>query len=157
MVTSSVTHLKPGDAAPLFALYDQDGKLFELEKCRKRTVIYFYPNDDSQTCTKEACNLRDNYKKLKKAGYEIIGISHADTVSKKRFTNKYDLPFRLLSDPGYKTAIKYGVYADKFFMGRVIKTIHRITFILDENAIIERIIHKVVSGQAAEQILQPQV
>ncbi len=153
----SITHLQPGDKAPAFKLADQHGNMVTLASLKgKKIALYFYPNDSTPTCTKEACNLRDNYKALVKNGFEIIGISHAPVDSKKKFADKNKLPFTLLSDPGFVISRKYGVYGDKLFMGRMITTIHRITFIIDEKGIISRIIHKVESGRAADQILHPE-
>lgn len=152
---ASITHLKPGDKAPAFSARDQNGKLIELKALAgKQIIMWFYPNDDSETCTKEACNFRDHYAKLKKAGYMVIGISHAPVASKKKFAVKYDLPYTLLSDPGFVIAQQYGVYGDKLFMGKNITTIHRITFVIDEKGYIDRIIHKVKAGDAAAQILE---
>ncbi|MBC8048467.1 MAG: thioredoxin-dependent thiol peroxidase [Fimbriimonadaceae bacterium] len=148
-----MTHLKIGDKAPSIKLFDQDGEIFELKNLKgKKIALYFYPNDDTETCTKEACNLRDNYSMLLKKGFTVIGISHAPVESKKKFSIKYSLPFALLSDPNYIVCKKYGVFGDKLFMGKMIQTIHRITFIVNEKGIIEKIIHRVKSGFAAQQI-----
>lgn len=150
-----ITHLAPGDAAPAFVLSDQYHQPFKLaEQAGKKVVLYFYPNDDSQTCIKEACNLRDHYVLLQKAGYVVVGISHAPVASKIKFAQKYKLPFTLLSDPGFVICKSYGVYGDKFFMGKWIQTIHRITFVIDEQGIIAHIIYPVKSGFAAQQILE---
>lgn len=151
----SITHLKAGDKAPPFSASDQNGKLIDSAQLKgKKIVLYFYPNDDSETCTKEACNFRDNYSLLKKNGYTIIGVSHAPVISKKKFADKYKLPFTLLADTDLKIVKDYGVYGDKLFMGRIITTIHRITFIVNEKGIIDRVITKVTSGNAAKQILE---
>jgi peroxiredoxin Q/BCP len=151
----SITHLKAGDKAPPFSASDQNGKLIDSAQLKgKKFVLYFYPNDDSETCTKEACNFRDNYSLLKKNGYTIIGVSHAPVISKKKFADKYKLPFTLLADTDLKIVKDYGVYGDKLFMGRIITTIHRITFIVNEKGIIDRVITKVTSGNAAKQILE---
>lgn len=151
----SITHLKAGDKAPSFSASDQNGKLISSAQLKgKKFVLYFYPNDDSETCTKEACNFRDNYSLLKKNGYTIIGVSHAPVISKKKFADKYKLPFTLLADTDLKIVKDYGVYGDKLFMGRIITTIHRITFIVNEKGIIDRVITKVTSGNAAKQILE---
>ncbi|MBK7566278.1 MAG: thioredoxin-dependent thiol peroxidase [Bacteroidetes bacterium] len=150
-----MTHLKAGDKAPPFSASDQNGKLIDSAQLKgKKFVLYFYPNDDSETCTKEACNFRDNYSLLKKSGYTIIGVSHAPVISKKKFADKYKLPFTLLADTDLKIVKDYGVYGDKLFMGRIITTIHRITFIVNEKGIIDRVITKVTSGNAAKQILE---
>lgn len=150
----SITPLRPGDKAPAFHAADQDGNFLDLADMKGKTfALYFYPNDDSETCTKEACNLRDNYKKLLRAGVEVIGVSHAPVASKKKFAVKYKLPFRLLADTDLKIAKAYGVYGDKLFMGRKIKSIHRVTFLINGRGVISAIIYKVRSGEAAAQIL----
>ncbi len=150
----SITHLKAGDKAPDFEAPDQNGNIISLKKLiGKKFVLFFYPNDDTETCTKQACNLRDNYVLIQQKGLEIIGISHAPPDSKKKFTEKYALPFQLLADTQLKIVKDYGVYGKKLFMGKIITTIHRVTFLIDEKGIIERIIHKVWSGKAADQIM----
>ena len=150
----SITNLKPGDNAPYFEALDQYGKAVSLTSMKgKKFALYFYPNDDTETCTKEACNIRDNYSRLKNNSIEIIGVSHAHVESKKKFSDKYDIPFRLLADTDNKIVNDYSVYGEKLFMGRIINTIHRVTFIIDANSIIERIVHKVWSGKAADQIM----
>jgi len=155
-VIQSITHLKEGDEAPDFSAPDQDGNIVSLKDMKgKKFALYFYPNDDTETCIKEACNLRDNYALLQANGYDVIGVSHAPVESKRKFTNKYKLPFRLLADTDQKIVKAYGVYGEKLFMGRMLITIHRITFVIDEESVIEKIIHKVWSGKAADQILEP--
>lgn len=150
----SITHLKPGDKAPSFKGVDQDGKVIKsTDLLGQKFALYFYPNDDTETCTKQACNLRDNHAALTTAGIKIIGVSHAPVTSKKKFAVKYQLPFTLLSDPELTIVKLYGVYGEKLFMGRTIETIHRITFLIDEKGFIERIIHKVWAGKAAAQLL----
>lgn len=155
MVTESITHLTVGKKAPAFSGYDQDEKLFELKNLLgKKVVLFFYPGDLTPTCTVEVCNLRDNYTKLKRAGYTLVGISKGTVKDKKRFAEKHDLPFMLINDPDWKISNKYGVFGDKLFMGKIIQSIHRITFVIDENGKIAHIIHKVKSKEAAAQILQ---
>lgn len=154
MAEPSITFLQEGDKAPDFNAPDQYGKNCSLRDMRgKKFALYFYPNDDTETCTKEASNLRDHYPQLKRNGYEVIGVSHADIKSKRKFSDKYNLPFRILADTDLSIVKAYGVYGEKLFMGRTITTIHRITFVIDEKGIIERIIHKVWSGKAADQIM----
>ena len=154
---STITHLRAGDKAPPFSAPDQNGKIISSAQLKgKKYVLYFYPNDDTETCTKEACNLRDNHALLKKKGFTIIGVSHAPVASKKKFSEKYKLPFTLLADTDLKIVKDYGVYGDKLFMGKIITTIHRLTFIINEKGIIERVITKVTSGKAANQILEPE-
>jgi len=89
-IVTSITHLKVGDKAPAFKAYDQNGKLFNSTTLKgKPYALYFYPNDDTETCTKQACNIRDNYTAMQKAGLTVIGVSHAAVDSKKKFAQKY--------------------------------------------------------------------
>lgn len=153
-VTTSITHLKEGQKAPAFKAPDQQGKMVSLAELKgNKIILYFYPNDDTETCTKEACNFRDNYKALQKAGYTILGVSHAAVESKLKFATKYKLPFQLLADTDKKIVSAYGVFGEKLFMGKTIETIHRITFVINEKGVISKIIHRVTSGKAADQIL----
>jgi peroxiredoxin Q/BCP len=148
------TKLKAGDKAPDFKAKDQNGKVVSLKDFKgKKLALYFYPNDDTPTCTKEACNLRDNYSSLKKKGYAIVGVS-ADTETKHtKFIAKYDLPFALLADVDMKVINAYDVWGEKFFMGRTFDAIIRTTFVIDEKGIIEKVITDVKSGNHAEQII----
>lgn len=149
-----VSFLAAGKKIPAFSLPDQNGQMISSADLKgQKFVLFFYPNDDSQTCTKEACNLKDNYKAIRKAGYQLFGISHAPVSSKKKFADKYALPYPLFADEGYRIADKFGVYGEKLFMGRTITTIHRVTFVVNEKGIIERVIYPVKSGEAARQIL----
>ncbi len=147
-------HLKPGDIAPEFTAPNQDNKEISLSDFKgKKVILYFYPKDMTPGCTAEACNLRDNYKDLQKAGFEIIGVS-ADSVERhKRFATKYNLPFHLLADTDHTILNKYGVWGEKKFMGRTYDGIHRTTFIINEEGIIDHIIEKVKTKYHTEQIL----
>lgn len=150
-----VQFLQAGDAAPAFSLPDQHGNIVSSAQLKgQRYILFFYPNDLTPTCTKEACNLRDNYEKLIKAGYAVFGISHAPMESKKKFADKWKLPYQLLADSGCAVARKFGVYGQKLFMGRTILSIHRVTFVVNEKGRIERVIHPVRSTEAAAQILE---
>jgi peroxiredoxin Q/BCP len=152
-----VTRLKAGEKAPDFKEKDEKGNLVSLKDFKgKKLVLYFYPNDDTPTCTKEACNLRDNYSLLKKKGYKILGVS-ADTEKKhQKFIKKYELPFPLLSDPEMNVIKAYDVWGPKLFMGKIFDTIARTTFVIDEKGMIEKVITKVKSGEHAAQILEPE-
>lgn len=146
--------LKQGDAAPFFAATDENGNPVTLDNFRGRKLaLYFYPQDDTPTCTKEACNLRDNWAKLRRAGIAVVGVS-VDTEKKhKKFSSKYKLPFTLLADPEKKIVSDYGVWGMKKFMGREFLGTHRVTFLINEKGIIDHIIDKVTSGDHARQIL----
>jgi len=136
-----MTHLKVNDKAPDFEAKDQNG-------------VYFYPADNTPTCTTEACNFRDNHKDLQKQGYEVVGVSPDSERKHQNFIKKFDLPFTLISDPDLKVANAYGVWGPKKFMGKITDSIHRETFIINEKGVIEKIIEKVVSKKATEQVLE---
>jgi peroxiredoxin Q/BCP len=146
--------LTEGMPAPPFEGVDQNGNTIRLQDLRGRKVIlYFYPKDDTPGCTKEACNLRDNYAALQEAGYTIIGVS-ADTIeSHKKFAEKYKLPFSLLADPEKKIISAYQAWGKKKLYGKEYEGTLRITYIIDENGIISRIIKNVKPEQHASQIL----
>src|SRR4051812_25161354 len=109
-----MTHLKEGEKAPAFTGTDQNGDSISLSSLKgRKLVLYFYPEDDTPTCTVQACNLRDNYALLKKNGFEIIGISPDEIQKHQKFEKKYDLPFKLLADPAHKIIDKYGVWGEK--------------------------------------------
>lgn len=147
-------HLKAGDKAPDFNITDQYGKVHNIADYKgKKVILYFYPKDMTPGCTIESCDLRDNYSVLKKRGFEVIGIS-ADTEKRhQNFIKKYDLPFNLLADTEKKVLNRYGVWGEKKFMGRTFDGIHRTTFIIDENGVIEKIINKVKTKDHTQQIL----
>ena len=147
--------LKIGDPAPAFAATDQNDKPVSLAKYKgKKVVLYFYPKDDTPSCTKEACSFRDHYSKLKRKGYIVIGVSADTQKSHLKFTAKYDLPFILIADTDRHIIDAYGVWGLKKFMGIKYMGIHRITFVIDENGKIEKIIDKVNSAEASAQILE---
>ena len=150
-----MTHLKAGDKAPQFSVPDENGNIISLTDFKgKKLIIYFYPKDNTPTCTVESCNLRDNYSLMQKKGYEILGVS-ADTQKKhQNFIKKFDLPFHLLADTDMKMINDYGVWGPKKFMGRVFDGIHRTTFVIDEKGVLEEVIKDVKSKQHAQQILE---
>lgn len=146
--------LKEGDKAPLFAAKDQDNNTVSLADFKgKKVVLYFYPQDDTSTCTIQACNLRDHHKELTKNGFIVIGVSPDDVVSHKKFEGKYKLPFILLADPGHKILNKYGVWGEKQMFGNKYMGVHRTTFVIDEKGIIKKIFLKPKSKIQAEEIL----
>ena len=146
--------LKEGDKAPLFSGTDQNGQAFHLKDLKgKKVVLYFYPQDDTPTCTVQACNLRDNYSLLSNKGFEVIGVS-PDAVSKhKKFEQKFELPFRLISDPQHSIIEKYGVWGEKQLYGRNYLGLHRTTFIIDEKGRIAKIFFRPKNKQHAEEIV----
>ncbi|HLG23913.1 MAG TPA: thioredoxin-dependent thiol peroxidase [Candidatus Nanoarchaeia archaeon] len=137
-------NLKEGDKAPDFELNDGEGNKLKLSKLKgKKAVLYFYPRDDTPGCTKEACDFRDNIGQLKKSGVEVIGVSNDDEKSHKKFSEKFLLPFRLLSDTEKSVSKIYGVYELKKFMGKEYYGITRSTFLIDESGKILKIYYKV--------------
>src|SRR5690349_13562315 len=122
------THLQTGDRAPAFNGIDQDGKKISLKDLKgQKIVLYFYPEDDTPTCTIQACNLRDNFGLLKKNGFTVIGVSPDDPAKHRRFREKFELPFTLLADPDHKIIDQYGVWGEKNLYGRKYMGLHRTT------------------------------
>lgn len=149
-----MTHLQPGDKAPLFKAVNQKNEWVSLSDFIGKTVVlYFYPKDDTPGCTKEACSFRDEYSELIKRGIEVIGISTDSDLSHLKFAEKYNLPFALLADTEKSIVDSYGVWGEKKFMGKTYMGTHRITFIIDENGKIKHILKKVDTADAAKQIL----
>ncbi|MBZ0328650.1 MAG: thioredoxin-dependent thiol peroxidase [Altibacter sp.] len=146
--------LQEGDKVPNFTATDQDGNTVALSDYKgKKLVVFFYPAANTPTCTVEACNLRDNYSALQEAGYEILGVS-ADTERKqKNFSKKYKFPYPLLADTDKEVINVFGVWGPKKFMGRTYNGIHRITFVIDEEGRVAKVIDKVKSKVHASQIL----
>ena len=149
------THLTQGEKAPAFSGIDQDGNKVALTDFRgKKLVLFFYPEDDTPTCTIQACNLRDNYSLLKAEGFEVIGVSPDDPASHKRFIEKFTLPFTLVADPKHTIINKYGVWGPKVLYGRHYEGLHRTTFVIDEQGIIRKIFLKPTNKKHAEQIVK---
>ena len=148
--------LQEGDKVPSFTSIDQDGNTVALSDYKgKKLVVFFYPAASTPTCTVEACNLRDHYKELKNAGYEILGVSKDTARKQKNFSNKYDFPYPLLADTDKKVIEAFGVWGPKKFMGREYDGIHRKTFIINEKGLVEMVIDKVKTKYHADQILNP--
>ena len=147
--------LKEGDKAPAIKAKDQAGKDITLRQfLGKKVILYFYPEDDTPVCTKEACNFRDNFAMLKKKGYEIIGVSPNNAEDHQKFIAKYKLPFTLLADENKKVINDYGVWGLKKLYGREYMGIQRATFVINEQGVIEKIIGRVLSKIATEQVLK---
>ncbi len=150
-----MTTLKEGDKAPDFKITNEFGDEMTLaDFSNKKLVLYFYPKDNTPGCTSESCNLRDNYTILKNNGFEVLGVSADSEASHQKFIKKHNLPFHLLADTEKEVLNAYGVWGPKKFMGRTFDGIHRTTFVIDENGIIERVFTKVQTKQHSEQILE---
>lgn len=139
---------------PCFEVEDQDGNKFSSDRLLgRKTIIYFYPKDNTSGCTAEACNLRDNYSRLVAEGYNVVGISKDSVKSHKNFATKYDLPFTLLSDTSTELLQAFGAWGEKKMYGKTTMGTIRKTFIFDEAGILVRIIEKVDTKEHASQIL----
>ena len=140
-----MTTLKIGSEAPAFSARDQNGNKVSLKdfKGKNHIVLYFYPKAMTPGCTVQACGLRDSKKELAELGAVALGLS-PDPVSRlKKFENKEDLNFRLLSDEGHEIADKYGIWGLKKFMGREFMGIIRTTFVIDNKGKLIHIMDKV--------------
>ena len=154
-ICSMATHLKEGQKAPLFTGIDQDGNTISLGDLKgQKVVLYFYPEDDTPTCTIQACNLRDNYALLKQNGFKVIGISPDDIKKHQKFREKFHLPFTLLADPQHKIIEKYGVWGEKNLYGRKYMGLHRTTFVIDEKGFIQKIFLRPKNKAHAEEIVK---
>ena len=147
--------LQVGDKVPNFTTKDHLGNTVSLQDYDgKKLVVFFYPKANTPGCTAEACNLRDHYSLLKEKGYELLGVS-ADSVKKQEsFKSKYEFPFPLLADEEKVVINAFGVWGPKKFMGKVYDGIHRMTFLINGNGIVERVIDKVKTKDHAAQILE---
>jgi peroxiredoxin Q/BCP len=146
--------LKVGDKAPNFKAKDQDGNVISLNDYKgKKLVLFFYPKASTPGCTAEACDLNDNYERFKAEGYEILGVSADSAKRQSNFKNKYGFQYPLLADEDKSVIEAFGVWGPKKFMGREYDGIHRTTFIIDENGVIEDVITKVKTKAHADQIL----
>lgn len=149
-----MTNLKIGDKAPNFSGSDQNGKKHSLSDYKgKKLVVFFYPKASTPGCTAEACNLRDNFERFKANNYEILGVSADSAKRQANFIDKNELPFPLIADEDKSVIEAFGVWGPKKFMGKEYDGIHRTTFVINENGIIEDIISKVKTKDHAAQII----
>lgn len=150
-----MTTLKIGDKAPNFESQDQQGNSIKLSDYKdKKLVLFFYPKASTPGCTAEACNLRDNYQSFLAKGYDVLGVSADSAKRQQNFINKNELPFPLLADEEKVVINAYELWGPKKFMGREYDGIHRATFVIDENGIIEDVITKVKTKAHTSQILK---
>lgn len=146
-----------GDKAPETLGFDENGKEIRLSDYKgKKIVLYFYPKDNTSGCTAQACSLRDGYEDLRKAGYEVIGVSVDSAASHQKFIAKHSLPFTLIADTDKKLVEEFGVWGEKKMYGRTYMGTFRTTFIINEEGIVERIIgpKEVKTKEHAQQILK---
>lgn len=140
---------------PHFEVVDQDGKIVTSnDLLGRKTIIYFYPKDNTSGCTAEACNLRDNHQALIAKGYNVVGVSKDSAASHRKFIDKFELPFTLLADTSTQMQQAFGVWAEKSLYGRKYMGTLRRTFIFDEQGILTEIIEKVDTKNHAKQILK---
>lgn len=147
--------LTEGDTAPQFTSMDQNGKAVSLSDYKgKKVILYFYPEDDTPTCTTEACNLRDNFSVLKQKGMVVLGVSPDNVLQHKKFEQKFALPFTLIADPEKSIINMFGVWGEKNLYGRKYIGLQRTTFLIDEKGFIRKIFKKPRSKMHTEEILK---
>ncbi|MCM4163283.1 MULTISPECIES: thioredoxin-dependent thiol peroxidase [unclassified Arenibacter] len=146
--------LKVGDRVPEFSAHDENGNIIKLsDYSGKKLIVFFYPKANTPGCTAEACNLRDNYKELKAQGYELLGVSADSQKKQLNFKNKYQFPFPLLADEDHTILNIFGVWGPKQFMGKKYDGIHRMTFVIGGDGVVEKVIEKVKTKDHAAQLL----
>ena len=147
--------LQVGEKVPDFSVSDDKGNIHQLSDYKgQKLVVFFYPKANTPGCTAEACDLRDHYKELQDAGYALLGVSADSEKKQHNFSEKYNFPFPLLADEDKQVINAFGVWGPKKFMGREYDGIHRMTFIIDENGVVERVIEKVKTKAHSAQILE---
>ena len=140
---------------PHFSVIDQDGNTVTSENLiGRKTIIYFYPKDNTPGCTDEACNLRDNHERLIAQGYQVIGVSKDSAASHRKFIDKLSLPFTLLSDTSTEMLQAFGAWGEKKMCGKTCIGTLRRTFVFDEQGICTEVIEKVDTKNHAAQILK---
>ena len=152
---SGLKFLKVGDQAPSFTALDQDGNTIKSDSFKgKKWVIYFYPKDQTPGCIAQACSIRDNYQTLLDKNISIVGVSADSQKSHLNFIAKQQIPFPLIADEDKSVIKAFGVWGEKKFMGKIYDGIHRTTFLIDENNIIQGIIEKPKTKAHVEEILE---
>ncbi len=145
---------KEGDKAPDFTAKDQNGKTVSLSDFKgKKVILYFYPKDDTPGCTAEACSFRDNYQFMLTKGFAVIGVSTDDEKPHKKFETKFNLPFPLIADPDKHIVEAYGVWVEKNMYGKKYMGTARVTFLIDANGIITKVIDKVDTQNSSQQVI----
>lgn len=149
-----MTTLKKGDKAPNFSALDQDGTRHQLaDYAGKKLIVFFYPKANTPGCTAEACDLRDNFARFEANNYALLGVSADNAKAQANFRNKFEFPFPLLADDDKAVIEAFGVWGPKKFMGKEYDGIHRTTFVIDEQGLIEEVITEVKTKTHASQIL----
>lgn len=146
--------LQVGTKAPEFTAMDENGNQVSLSDFSgKKLVLYFYPKDSTPGCTAEACDLRDNYQRFIALGYEVLGVSKDSQASHRKFIEKHQLPFHLLSDTDLTMLKAYEAWGEKKFMGKIVTGTLRTTYVIDEQGVIIDAIGKVDTKNHTAQIL----
>ena len=146
--------LKVGDRTPDFEVKNENGRTIKWSSHKGRKwIIFFYPQDDTPSCTKEACSVKSSYHKLKSMGYYVLGVSPDSEKKHRNFIKKYKLPYRLGADTDRKMLNAFGVWGPKMFMGKEVIGVRRTSFVIDENGIISHVIDKVITKDHGQQIL----
>ena len=147
--------LKVGDKAPEFKLKDSFEKEVSLKDFKgKKIILYFYPKDNTPGCTKEACAFRDAFAQLESMGVVVLGVSCDNVSSHQKFISKFELPFDLLADTSQEIVKAYGVWGPKQFMGKTFDGIHRVSFWINPEGLIERIWTKVKPDLHATEVIE---
>lgn len=150
-----MTSLNVGDKAPNFVALNEFGQSISLsEFLGKKIVLYFYPKDMTPGCTAESCNLSENYSLLQEKGFIVLGVSPDSSKSHQKFIDKYNLPFSLIADEDKAVIKAFGVWGPKKFMGKEYDGVHRTTFVIDQNGVIEKVFSKVKTKDHTNQILE---
>lgn len=147
--------LEVGTQAPDFTLKNQDGQDVSLHDFKgKKVVLYFYPKDNTSGCTKQACAFKDLYPQFEEKDAVVLGVSKDSVASHKKFQEKYDLPFTLLSDPDHAVNETYDVWKEKSMYGKKYWGTERSTYLIDENGIIQKALKKVKPVENPEDMLE---
>ena len=150
-----MTSLNVGDKAPDFVALNEFGQSTSLSDfLGKKIILYFYPKDMTPGCTAESCNLGENYSLLQENGFIVLGVSPDSSKSHQKFINKYNLPFSLIADEDKAVIKAFGVWGPKKFMGKEYDGVHRTTFVIDEDGVIEKVFSKVKTKDHTNQILE---
>ena len=150
-----MTSLNVGDKAPDFVALNEFGQSTSLSDfLGKKIILYFYPKDMTPGCTTEWCNLGENYSLLQENGFIVLGVSPDSSKSHQKFIDKYNLPFSLIADEDKAVIKAFGVWGPKKFMGKEYDGVHRTTFVIDEDGVIEKVFSKVKTKDHTNQILE---
>ena len=145
--------LKVNETAPNFKLFNQNDDLIEFNSVKNKTILFFYPKDNTPGCTKEAISFSENLKKINSFGYSVFGISKDTTKKHKNFIEKYNLTVQLLSDFEQDTCEKYGVWVEKSMYGKKYFGIERSTFLIDKNKKIIHVWNKVKVANHLQEVI----